>query len=221
MLMISGLQHYYYCHRQWMLIHIEQQWADNYFTKKGEILHERVDDPFIQEARGDKFISRSMPLVSYELGFYGLSDAVEFVKDMVGCLIPGHSGLFRPIPVEYKAGKPKEDDCDAVQLCAQGMCLEEMLSIHIPEGFLYYGKTRHRLRVAFSDRLRGEVVRICRELHDLARNDVKIPPEYSEKCDRCSLEEICVPKAKVKYKSVRCFIDHMLAEEGDSDEKAP
>jgi CRISPR-associated exonuclease Cas4 len=133
LLALSGIQHIAFCPRQFALIHIEQQWQENLFTFSGRELHERADDPFFVEARGVSLISRSVPLLSRRLGLYGIADVVEFHKDdCKGISFAGREGLWKPYPVEYKRGQPKKDDFDIVQLCAQAMCLEEMLGVCVP-----------------------------------------------------------------------------------------
>lgn len=212
LLMISGIQHFYFCKRQWALIHMEQQWAENIYTVKGEIFHEKVDDPFIFESRNDYFISRSLPLISYSLGFYGIADAVEFRLNDSGCFISSKNNFYEVIPVEYKVGKPKEDNRDAIQLCIQAMCLEEMFQTSIRTGYLYYGKTRHRRLIEINESLRHEVCDISKKMHEIIEKDIKILPIYSTKCANCSLYNICVPKTKKSYKSVKRYIDTKLTE---------
>ncbi|WP_192930327.1 CRISPR-associated protein Cas4 [Alkaliphilus pronyensis] len=213
--MISGIQHYYYCKRQWFLIHVEQLWEDNIYTVRGDVLHEKVDNPFILESRKDRFISRSVPIVSYSLGFYGVSDAVEFMVDSEGYYIESKKNYFKVIPVEYKSGKPKKDNCDAVQLCTQAMCLEEMLDIKINHGFLYYGKTRHRQRIELDLTLREEVLELSKAMHQIINNDRIIQPDYCKKCERCSLKNLCIPKTKTHYKSVKNYIKAKLNDKED------
>jgi len=212
LLMISAIQHFYYCKRQWALIHMEQQWVENVHTVKGQILHEKVDDPFIFESRKDYFISRSMPLISYHLGFYGVADAVEFRLSKSGCYIPSKDNFYEIIPVEYKVGKPKEDNRDAIQLCVQAMCLEEMFQTTIEIGYLYYGKTRHRQLVQLNKLLRQEVYELSKEMHETLENDKTILAQYSTKCSNCSLYNICLPKIKKSYKSVKRYINIKLTE---------
>lgn len=215
LLMISGMQHYFFCKRQWALIHQEQMWSENVFTVKGEILHEKVDDPFLVETRKNYFISRSMPLVSYEMGFYGVSDAVEFHKDSSGCKVHSREGLYKIIPIEYKVGKPKEDHRDMVQLCVQAICLEEMFKTHIEEAYLYYGKTRRRTAVEINETLRKEVWDLAEEMHESFDGDLKIQGIYSDKCDNCSLYDACIPKIKGGYKSVENYIRITLDRTGE------
>ena len=137
-LMLSGIQHFAFCRRQWALIHLEQQWEENVRTMDGNLMHERVHDDSIREKRGDRIITRAMAVSSPRLGLSGECDAVEFHRDKNGIPVFGMEGTFRIVPVEYKRGSPKENDCDVLQLTAQALCLEDMLCCEIPEGFLYY-----------------------------------------------------------------------------------
>ena len=134
---LSGIQHFVFCRRQWALIHLEQQWADNLRTVEGELLHERAHDEGLSESRGDLLICRGLRVASPRLGISGACDVVEFHADPAGVSLAGRPGLWRPVPVEYKRGRQKEHDADELQLCAQAMCLEEMLACEIPRGFLY------------------------------------------------------------------------------------
>lgn len=144
-MLLSGIQHYAFCPRQWALIHIEQQWEENYFTVMGNIMHENAHDRDFVEKRKNIVITRGMPVFSRTLGVRGDCDIVEFRPDKAGIPLKGREGTYQPVPVEYKRGKPKEHDADVLQLCAQAMCLEEMLVCAVPKGFLYYGETRRRL----------------------------------------------------------------------------
>ena len=156
-LMISGLQHFKFCRRQWALIHIEQQWAENQRTVEGEFLHTRAHNEQLRESRGDLLIVRGLRVQSLTLGLSGQCDVVEFQRDEAGVPLAGKPGLWLPYPVEYKRGTPKQDGCDTLQLCAQAMCLEEMLCCKVPSGALFYGEPRRRLHVAFTQDLREEV----------------------------------------------------------------
>jgi CRISPR-associated exonuclease Cas4 len=166
-LALSGIQHFFFCRRQWALIHIEQQWHENILTVEGKILHERTHDPFFDEKRKDTIITRALSVCSRHLGIYGVCDVVEFHKNADGISLAGRQGTYKPIPVEYKRGKPKSDEVDMLQLCLQAMCLEEMLSCKIEEGYLYYGETRHREKVEFTDELRQKVCDMTKEMHML------------------------------------------------------
>lgn len=115
-----------------------------------------------------------------------------------------------PYPVEYKRGKPKRDDSDKVQLCAQALCLEEMLGVHIDEGALFYGRTKHRLDVVFDDALRSATEDIAAKTHELLAAGRTPPPAYAKRCDRCSLIEICLPRTMQKKRTVKGYISRML-----------
>ena len=179
---ISALQHMLYCPRQCALIHNEQQWAENRFTAEGRILHGRVDTRGL-ERRGDVTTARSVPLRSLRLGVTGIADAVEI------------HAAERPYPVEYKRGRPKAHRADEVQLCAQAMCLEEMLDVSVPEGALFYGRNRRRKVVAFDAALRELTERVAAETRQVLLEGKTPPPEYAaRKCDACSLNDVCQPR---------------------------
>ena len=130
-LLLSGIQHFAFCRRQWALIHIENQWAENERTVDGIIMHEKAHSGDV-ESRGDVVIMRALRVFSATLGASGECDMVEFNRNADGISLNGHDGLWQPYPVEYKRGKPKEHNADEMQLCAQAMCLEEMLCCTIP-----------------------------------------------------------------------------------------
>jgi CRISPR-associated exonuclease Cas4 len=163
MLMLSGIQHFRFCPRQWALIHIEQQWDDNHLTIEGQIMHKHVDAPFYRQKCGDQITLRAVNIASHELGLYGISDTIELfsASSLEGTIVhPKYPGRWQPVVVEYKHGRPKRDEVDEVQLAAQIMCLEEMYAIHIPYGVFFYGELRHRVEVDITDELRG-IVRQC------------------------------------------------------------
>ncbi len=191
-IMLSALQHYLFCPRQCALIHLEQTWDENSLTMQGNILHERVHESK-REKRGDLITSYGLRLASARLGLSGQADVVEFHKSERGCFLPKTRGKWQPFPVEYKRGKPKKNNCDAVQLCAQALCLEEMLDCSIPQGALYYGKNRRRKDVAFDQALRNETERCASAVHQLLNSGVTPPPVADKRCDRCSLQERCLP----------------------------
>jgi CRISPR-associated exonuclease Cas4 len=191
-IMLSALQHYLFCPRQCALIHLEQTWDENILTMQGRILHERVHEAK-RERRGDVIVSRGLRLSSARLGLSGQADVVEFHRSESGCSLPNYSGFWQPFPVEYKRGRPKKDLCDAVQLCAQAVCLEEMLDCRIPGGALYYGKERHRKDVTFDQTLRNETERCVSETHALLSSGITPPPVADKRCGRCSLKERCLP----------------------------
>jgi CRISPR-associated exonuclease Cas4 len=206
LLMISALQHYAFCPRQCALIHIEQTWAESGRTAEGRILHERVHDES-RASRGDVRIDYGVSLRSLRLGLIGKADVVEFHRQL--------DGSWLPFPVEYKRGKPKEDNCDKVQLCAQAICLEEMLSTSIPAGALFYGQTRHRFDVVFDEALRRETEETARRAHDLIASVRTPPPIYEKRCESCSLMADCLPKTIQKRRSVKGYLELVLKEVGD------
>ncbi|RKJ54010.1 CRISPR-associated protein Cas4, partial [bacterium 1XD42-8] len=150
-LLLSGIQHFAFCRRQWALIHIEQQWQENEYTVEGELMHKRAHDPNFSQKRGDIIVSRSLPVFSRIMGVKGVCDIVEFHKMEEGVKIHGHKGLFQVYPIEYKRGRPKETEMDILQLTAQAICLEEMLLTAIPEGAIFYGETRRREKVELTE----------------------------------------------------------------------
>ena len=204
-LQLSGLQHFRFCRRQWALIHIEQQWAENLRTTDGAILHENAHNSDMTERRGDVLLTRDMRIFSRTLGVSGACDVLEFHRGDTGIALNGREGLWRPFPVEYKRGRPKEHNADALQLCGQAMCLEEMLCCDIPEGALYYGEPRRRTAVTFTPELRREVRTLLEEMHTLyARGHTpKVKP--AKGCNACSLKELCLPRL-TKNKSVSAYL---------------
>ncbi len=193
MLQLSGLQHFEFCRRQWALIHIENQWQDNLRTVDGDIFHRHAHNTEQRERRGNTLTIRGLSVVSHSLGISGQCDVVEFYRDPDGVTLHGEDGLWRPYPVEYKRGSPKENKADALQLCAQAMCLEEMLCCSIPEGSLFYGETKRRQKVAFDEQLRSDVSKKLEEMHMLYRRGYTPKVKTSKSCNACSLKEICLP----------------------------
>ncbi len=182
---LSALQHIMYCERQCALIHLEQVWTENRLTVEGRHLHERVDARG-GESRGEVRTEFGVFVRSLRLGISGIADAVEFRRE--------DDGLWRPFPVEYKRGRPKKDHSDEVQLCAQAMCLEEMLDVEVPEGALFYGKTRRRARVRFDPALRSLTGDAARRLHDLIDSEITPAADFGPKCKNCSLQDACMPR---------------------------
>lgn len=193
-LQLSGLQHFAFCRRQWALIHIENQWAENFRTVDGSLMHENAHNQSFRETRGNLLIVRGLAIHSAELGVVGKCDIVEFHRDPHGIPLQGREGSWRPYPVEYKRGRPKNGPEDALQLCAQGMCLEEMLCCAISEGSLYYGENRHRLAVPFTPELRGQVRDNLAEMRQLYRKRYTPKAKPSKGCNACSLKALCLPK---------------------------
>ncbi|HBI41404.1 MAG TPA: CRISPR-associated protein Cas4 [Planctomycetales bacterium] len=191
LLPISALQHLLYCARQCALIHVEQLWAENRFTVEGRHLHERANGGKPDMRKGLRTV-RALPLWSYSLGLIGKADVVEFGE------VSGASGGgvgSTAFPVEYKRGKPKAHDADRVQLCAQGLCLEEMFGARVEAGALFYGRTRRRTDVAFDEGLRELTRETAGRLHELLRSGRTPAAVYEKKkCERCSLKNLCLPR---------------------------
>lgn len=220
-LALSGLQHFAFCRRQWALIHIEQQWRDNYLTTAGSLEHDRAHDYGESETRGDLLIMRDLRVFSRRLGITGACDVVEFHRSDDGVPLQGRTGVWKPYPVEYKHGRPKLQDADRIQLCAEAMCLEEMLACSIPEGALFYQQTRRREQVEFEVSLRERVVVMAGEMHELFSRGYTPKAKPSKSCRACSLCDVCMPKL-VKTRSARQFIEDLVqieaGEEGDESE---
>lgn len=210
LLPLSALQHLLFCERQCALIHIEQAWAENRFTAEGRIMHERVDEAG-RESRGRVRTANGLPLRSLRLGLSGKADAVEFHREGDGG--SDAASVWRPFPVEYKRGKPKQNDCDLVQLCAQALCLEEMLEVAVPEGALYYGKPRRRLAVVFAELLREKTREAARRLHELINSGHTPQARYEKKCESCSMLSVCMPKVTGAHRSVRRYMAQALAQD--------
>jgi CRISPR-associated exonuclease Cas4 len=206
---LSALQHLLFCERQCALIHVEQMWNENLFTAEGRIMHERVDEAG-RESRGDVRIEFGMPLRSLRLGLIGKADVVEFHRKTASQ--DTKSTEWAPFPVEYKRGKPKKDNCDKVQLCAQALCLEEMLEIEILCGALFYGKIRRRKDVDFDNTLRQETESAADHLHKLIESGKTPNPVYTTKCKSCSFFHVCLPKTFGKRHSVKQYLSGAMRE---------
>jgi len=204
LIMISALQHYVFCPRQCALIHVEQTWEESGRTAEGRILHERVHEEG-NEMRSGVRIERGVSLRSLRLGLIGKADVVEFHRR--------EDGTWRPFPVEYKRGKPKPDHCDKIQLCAQALCLEEMIQVEIPGGALFYGQTRRRLDVVFDNNLRRETEEASGQVRELLNSGKTPKPVYAKRCDNCSLIADCLPKAIQKRRSVKNYLQRMMTGE--------
>ena len=192
LIQLSALQHFMYCERQCALIHVERIWAENLFTAEGRIMHDKVDTAN-RESRGNIRVEYGVPMRSLRLGLIGKADVVEFHRL--------DNGTWMPFPVEYKRGKPKMDDCDKVQLCAQAICLEEMLHAAITKGALFYGRTHRREEIVFDAKLRAEVEDAARKVHDLIESGSTPTAEYTKKCRKCSLLDQCMPRVSMKASS--------------------
>jgi len=202
LLPLSALQHYIFCRRQCALIHVEQVWSENLFTAEGRLMHDHVDTAG-DISRGDVRIEYGVPLRSFRLGLIGKADVVEFHR----C-----GDELIPFPVEYKRGKPKGDMSDRVQLCAQAICLEEMMNVAIPGGALFYGRTRRRQEVVFDETLRLETEETARHVHDLIQKRETPPPELSKKCKSCSLVQACMPDTCARRKKASRYLLNAVSE---------
>ena len=213
-LLLSGIQHMAFCERQWALIHIEQVWAENVRTVEGKHLHERADDPFFDETRKNLRIVRSMPVISQRLGLRGVADVIEFYQSDTfiegkTCTLKDRPGWWQPVPVEYKRGKPKPDERDAVQVCAQAMALEEMLGVSIPEGAIFYAQVRRREALSIDEPLRTYTTKLAMRMHELVHLGITPRASKGKHCSQCSLVEQCQPQWMLKHRSVAHYIDKM------------
>lgn len=193
---LSGLQHMAFCQRRWALVHLEGVWADNRFTAEGKLLHERAHSGEVGSKPG-VLVRRTLPVHSFRLGIVGQTDVVEFqpVKGGAGTALDGRSGRWRPYPVEYKRSRDKAGSTAyRLQLCAQGLCLEEMLRTEVPEGAVYDGVRRRREIVAFDRHLRDDVAALAMRMHELRAAGATPKAHYEKKCDSCSLFPLCLPK---------------------------
>ncbi|KYC84175.1 CRISPR-associated protein Cas4 [Heyndrickxia sporothermodurans] len=210
-LMLSGIQHFQFCKRQWALIHIEQQWEENVRTVEGQYLHRKADQPFMREKRGNKLIVRAMPVKSNDLEITGICDVVEFIKDDNGVEINGLDGKYKAYPVEYKRGKPKMNDSDILQLTAQAMCLEEMLLCEINMGYVFYNEIKHRVEVPITQNDKNKVRIIVTQMQDYYKRRHTPKVETGSFCKNCSLQQICLPKLMNK-RSVKSYIEGKIRE---------
>ncbi|MDR1924962.1 MAG: CRISPR-associated protein Cas4 [Planctomycetaceae bacterium] len=204
---ISGLSQLAFCERRCALIHLEQIWTENVLTADGRLMHEKVHSNE-DETRGDLRIVRNLPLHSKRLGIAGYSDVVEFHRNENATLqLPKHKGTWFVYPVEYKRGTKKSFKSDSIQLCAQALCLEEMLQTEIKEGALFYGKTKSRANVIFDDTLRTKTEYLALRFHQLMDSGETPPPKAGTHCKQCSLVDDCMPQLSGK---ALLYIDKML-----------
>ena len=209
-LQLSGLQHFRFCRRQWALIHVENQWAENLQTVQGELGHAKAHNEQATESRGDRLISRAVRVFSSALGVSGTCDVVEYIRHPDGISLPGRDGLWRPFPIEYKHGKASaHTPADALQLCAQAICLEEMLCCSIPEGAVFYQETRRREPIVFTDALRQEVLSALEEMHAYLRRGYTPRVKPTKSCNACSLKDLRLPKM-LRAQSVDTYMKKSL-----------
>lgn len=211
---LSALQHFAYCRRQWGLIFVERQWAENARTAEGQVFHQTAHHGPESETRGDLLILRGLRVASPALRLGGICDVVEFHRSPSGVPLMGREGLWLPYPVEYKKGSDQTRESDEVQLCGQALCLEDMLCCQIPEGSLFYGETRRRTRVAFDEPLRQRTLSLLQEmLGHMARGHTPAAKPHKG-CNACSLRDICLPKLS-RTPSVADYVHARAAEENE------
>lgn len=208
-LMLSGIQHFQFCQRQWALIHIEQQWEENLKTIEGQYVHKKTDQPFIREKRKNKIIVRSMPIVSHELKVTGICDVVEFIQNDQGIELQNGTGKYLPVPIEYKRGRPKKGDEDILQLVAQAICLEEMLLCEVNKGYIFYNETRRRFEVEITPSLRDKVTKTLKLMRSYYDRKHTPKVKTGKHCESCSLKNVCLPKLN-KPISVRSYMERYI-----------
>lgn len=193
--MLSALEHYAYCPRQCALIHVEQTYDENIYTMRGRAVHENVDVDSTRYDGGMK-VERALPLWSRRLGLTGKADVVEFHGDV-------------PYPVDYKSGKKGKRAPEAVQLCGQALCLEEMLGKAVPKGALFFHGSRERVEVVFTEELRHKVEATAVLVREMLGRSETPPPINDARCDNCSLNEACMPGVVADRKKVRRALDEL------------
>ncbi|WP_312641195.1 CRISPR-associated protein Cas4 [Hydrogenoanaerobacterium sp.] len=211
-LMLSGIQHFAFCRRQWALIHIEQLWEENLRTVEGNLLHEKCHDGYSSESRKEVLLSRGIPIFSRSLGASGECDIVEFRKSIEGITLHGREGHYTVYPVEYKHGEPKDSDIDILQLTAQAICLEEMLSCEITDGAIFYGKIKRRQKVVLTNELKARVKSLFAEMHGYFQSGYIPKVKPTKSCNACSLKNLCLPKL-CKMKPVSDYLEQNLGTE--------
>ncbi len=216
-LMLSGIQHFAFCRRQWALIHIDQLWEENSRTMEGQFLHEKAHDAYSSESRRDVIISRAVPVFSRTLGASGECDIVEFRKSKKGVPLHGRDGLYEVYPVEYKRGAPKDEDMDILQLAAQAVCLEEMLGCEILQGAVFYAQTRRRLRAELTEELKSRVRELFLEMHTYAHRGYVPKAKRTKACNACSMKDLCLP-ALPRCGSAKAYVQASLNEPADGGE---
>jgi len=230
---LSALQHLLFCERQCALIHLEREWVENRLTTEGNLLHKNAHSAKAKTRDGVR-TTRSLPLRSFQLGLSGQADIVEWRppadlgdrqadQTLAQFLASSRSsGLtdWTITPIEYKRGKPKHNDCDRVQLCAQAMCLEEMLNTSILCGQIFYGTQRRRFDVEFDNELRATTSRAAARLHQLITSRVTPPAVYEKKCESCSLIGVCLPRVTQQQRSVKQFLARQITNNLNEDATA-
>ena len=224
LLPISTLADLFFCERRAALHHLEGIWEDNVFTVEGTYLHQKAHSEDRIESRGDERIARSLRLRSLRLGLSGIADVVEFhrLPEAVvasrtesgglpaGVRLPSARGLWQPFPVEYKRGRLRREEGYEVQLCAQALCLEEMLGGAVPAGAVFYGAPRRRLEIIFTEELRGQTETAAARLHAIIGAGKTPVARYEKKCESCSLLSLCMPKTTGGGKSIDRYLSTVI-----------
>ena len=179
-IMVSALEHYSYCPRQCALIHLEQSFDENIYTMRGRDVHENVDVESSKEVAGVRY-ERALPIWCRRLNLTGKADLVEF-----------HEGI--PYPVEYKSGRHRAGTHESLQLCAQAVCLEEMLNVKVEKGALYWHGSRERREVVFTQAMRTHLEEVCLAVHRVMAQRRLPEPVNDKRCRDCSLNESCMPR---------------------------
>ncbi len=209
---LSGIQHFVFCRRQWALIHVEQQWHENLLTAEGRIQHETAHDEARVETRGDLIISRGMRVLSHTLKLQGACDVVNFHRSPQGITLKGREGLWRPFPIEYKHGnKGIGTQADALQLCCQVICLEEMLLCQVPRGAIFYEETRRREEIVIDEPLRSKAREMASEMNEYFDRGYTPTVKRKAGCKSCSLREICLPQL-LQSKSAANYVHEAIKE---------
>lgn len=214
LLPLSGLQHLSFCERRWALIHLEQQWEENLFTVEGKLLHEKAHSASV-ESRPDVLVRRTLALRSFRLGLSGQADVVEFLPcaaDEPGIAIPRRAGLWHPFPIEYKRTR---DKCGSIayriQLCAQALCLEEMLHVAVPRGAVFDGKAKRRQEIEFDAALRGAVEALAIRMHEILESRQTPPAVCAKKCESCSMNPVCLPMLANSCAAASAYLHRSVA----------
>ena len=209
-LLLSGVQHFAFCRRQWALIHVEQQWVENVLTAEGRDEHQRVHDNKITDVRNGKITMRGLKVHSHRLGVSGECDAVEFTPAENGITLRGRDGEWTVAPVEYKHGSVKSNDCDRLQVAIQAMCLEEMFSCEIDNAYIFYFSNRRREEVFLDSEIRKQAEDTLEEMHSYMRRRYTPKVKPSNACKNCSLKDICLPELQEKRQSVSDYIEEFV-----------
>ncbi|MGC8908926.1 MAG: CRISPR-associated protein Cas4 [Desulfomonilaceae bacterium] len=228
LLPISGLQHYVFCRRRAALIFLEQVWDENAFTAEGSIVHEKVHSAPDEWQRGLR-VTRGLRLRSLSLGLIGQADVVELRQRSSAMGVDdawpeteedpliAHVGEARLFPVEYKRGKARHEKSYEVQLCAQALCLEEMLQTKVDQGAIFYSSSGRRVVVTFDESLREMTRDAAQKFHLLIREGVTPRVRYERKCEKCSLLSLCLPRVTGTKRLVKRYLAASCASLGDSE----